>query len=150
MVGDKYFYNKYSISKYEIHIIIITFGNSISYGSIFQARCMGNNTYKGLRRGKRSDFTPIQRPVLKNDKNLHYKRYSFNNIPQILAEKIMNKLTIKDYFDSRIVDTAILKISPEGKYEPLVVWDRYIITFLPIKPFEDTTLIMYNIWTDKL
>ena len=45
MVGEKYFYNNYSIAKDELHIIITTYGESIVYGSRFRAICQGNNTY---------------------------------------------------------------------------------------------------------
>ena len=39
-------------------------------------------------------------------------------ITKLLAEN-MNDLTIKAYFPLRIVDPAILKRFPEGKYEPI-------------------------------
>ena len=39
----------------------------------------------------------------------------------------MNDLTIKASFDPNIVDTDILKLFSEGKYEPHVICDQYLI-----------------------
>ena len=35
----------------------------------------------------------------------------------------------KGFFSPKIVDTTILNITPEVKYEPLVVCNQYVITF---------------------
>ena len=75
------FYNNDSISKYDIYIIRSAFGESGSYGSRFRPRHLGHNTYKLPRRGKKDNVTPIQGPVLKNDKHFYYKRCSLNFIP---------------------------------------------------------------------
>ena len=59
----------------------------------------------------------------------NYKGYSFNVIPLILAEGIINYLTIKASIDPIIIDPVILNIFTEGGYEPLYVCDKSVITF---------------------
>ena len=56
----------------------------------------------------------------------NYKGYSFNVIPLILAEGIINYLTIKASIDPIIIDPVILNIFTEGGYEPLYVCDKYV------------------------
>ena len=63
------FYNTNSITKYEINIIRSSFGEARSYGSRFWSICLGNNAYTDPRRDNKENVTPIQGPVLKNDKN---------------------------------------------------------------------------------
>ena len=101
------FYNNYYISNDEIHIIKSAFGDSGSYGSRFRVIFLVNNTYTRPRRCKRDNVTPIRGPVLKNCKKIHNERYSFNLIPPILAEKIINNLTIKASCAPRIIDFSI-------------------------------------------
>ena len=62
------FYNTYYIKNNEIHIIRGDFGYSGSYGSRFWERCTGHNKYTISRIDNSVNFTPIQRPVLKNEK----------------------------------------------------------------------------------
>ena len=61
----------------------------------------------GTRSGKRDNVTLTQVPVLKNDINIHKKKDPFNVIPQVLAEKIINNLTIRSSIASRTIDPAI-------------------------------------------
>ena len=70
------FYNTFPILNDVIHIITTAFGYSGLYGSIYQARCIGNNIYTDPRIVKRGNYTPIRGPVLKNDINFHCKIYS--------------------------------------------------------------------------
>ena len=74
---------------------------------------LGNNTYIDLRKGKIFNFTPIWGSVLNTDKN-HYKRDSFNDIPQLLAEKIINNLQIKDSYYTIIIYPVILNFFLRG------------------------------------
>ena len=101
------FNNTYSITMKKIHIIVSDLGELGSYGSRFREICMGHNNYTGHRRENRKKNTPIQGPVLKNDKILYFKRYPFNAITQILAEEIINSLTIKASCDPILIDPAI-------------------------------------------
>ena len=64
------FNNTYYISKGEINIMRIAYGDYISYSSRFWARCLGHNTNTDPRIGKLAYITPIQGHVLKNDKNV--------------------------------------------------------------------------------
>ena len=57
-----------------------------------------------------------------------------------MDEKIINNLTIKDSCDTRIIDPEILKLLPEGNYEPLYVCDQYAITFVTRK----NIIVIYN------
>ena len=57
-------------------------------------KSLEHNTNTVPRRVKRDSVTPIQGPILKNNIKFHYKIDSFNIIPQILAEKIIDYLTI--------------------------------------------------------
>ena len=66
---------------------------------------------------------------MNSEMNFRYKRDSFNVIPKILYEKIMNNFTIKASSYPRIVDPVILKLCPEGNYEPLTVCNKYVIKF---------------------
>ena len=91
------FYNTYFISKYATHTIRSDFGNSVSYGSICRSRCIRYNTFTYPRRGKIVNVNPIQGPFLKNGIHFHKKRDSFNFVPQILADNIINDPT-KKYF----------------------------------------------------
>ena len=59
------YYNNYYIPKDEIQIIRINYGESGSYGSIFWARYVGQNTYTGPIIFNREIVTPIQGPILK-------------------------------------------------------------------------------------
>ena len=96
---------------------------------MFREIFLEHSTYIGNRRGKIDNITPIQAPVLKNDINFHFKRYSSNVIPQILAEKIIDDLTINYSIDARTIYTAIVNIFPEDNYKPIFVLDQYFITF---------------------
>ena len=62
-------YHPYSISKNEINIIRSVFGQSVSYDSIFLAIFLVCNMYTVHRKGKIYSVTPIQGPVLKDNKN---------------------------------------------------------------------------------
>ena len=75
------------------------------------------------------NLTPIQGPLLKNDKNFHHKRDSFHVIPHILSEKVINNITIKASYDIRIIDPNILNICSEGNFEPLYVCNKSMIKF---------------------
>ena len=46
-----------------------------------------------------------------------------------MAGKIIYDITINMSFYPRIVDPIILKLCPEGNYEPLYVCNQYTITF---------------------
>ena len=59
----------------------------------------------------------------------HHKRYSSNVITQILADKIINNLTINASCATKRIDTAILNLCTEGNRKPLCVCDQYEITF---------------------
>ena len=61
--------------------------------------------------------------------NLHYKRDTFNVIPQILDEENTDDNTIKAYFSPRKGDTFILKPFPKGKHETLFDCYQSVITF---------------------
>ena len=74
---------------------------------------MGQNTYIGLRRSKRANVIPIQGPVLKDEKMPFQKRFLQCISPYIGWENIYN-LTIKAYFDPRIIDPVIFRLFPEG------------------------------------
>ena len=90
----------------------------------FWAICIGYKNYICLRRGKGADSNSIQLHVLNNDINFHYKRYLFNVIPWILAEKIINYLKIKAYCAHIITDTDVLKLYPGVSYEQIYVCDK--------------------------
>ena len=60
-----------SISKDKRHIISTDFGQKGSYGSMFQARCTGYNTYTCPRKFIRYNITSIQLLLLKNNINFH-------------------------------------------------------------------------------
>ena len=66
---------------------------------------------------------------MKNEKHFHYKIYPFNVIPQILADKIINNLTIRASCSHRIIYHANSKLFPEENYETLYVCDQYVIKF---------------------
>ena len=74
---------------------------------MFWAICPEHKNYVFPRRGKTAYANSIQLHVLNNDINFHYKRYLFNVIPWILAEKIINYLKIKAYCAHIIIDTDI-------------------------------------------
>ena len=78
-------------------------------------------------------LNPVQVPGVKNDMNLHCNIYSFSILLQILSEKNINYLTINDSFSPRIVDPSIFKRCLEIKYEPLVICDQYMISFVTRK-----------------
>ena len=141
-------YNTYYISKDGIHIIRNNFGNFWSYGSRFLAIWLGHNTYTYPSRVKRVYFTPIQEHLLKNDINFYYKRDLFYFIPQILAEKIINNITIKDFYASRIIDSDILKNHGEY-YETLCVCGQSMFAFVTRKQLLGyKTHLMLTIGTD--
>ena len=104
-------------------------GDSGHYGSNIWARFLVHNTYRFSRRKNRANVTPFLGPTPKKDKNFNYKRDSFNVIPQILDEKIIDNIKIKDSCDPIIIDTAILKPFPEGNHEALWIFDQSVITF---------------------
>ena len=105
---------------------------------------------------KRVDVSLIQLYILNNDINFQYKIDSFYVVPQILAEKIIIDLTIKDYFDPRILGTDILKLFLEGKYELTFVCDKSAIAFGTRKfmglcnTFHVESIYIYSIETIKL
>ena len=136
------FYIKYSILKDEIHIIITAFGNSESYGSRFWARCMVHNTYTGPRRFKIDHVDQTQLLVMKDDINFHYKKDSFNVIPQILSEKTINNLTIKSSCAPKIIDPTIFFKNHEGYCGPLCFCVKNVITFGKRKILNYTTHLM--------
>ena len=74
------------------------------------------------RRGKRDNVTLAQVNLLKNDINIHNKINPFNVNPQVLAEKIINNLTIRSSIYPRIIDPVIFNIYTEVNYEPLYVF----------------------------
>ena len=90
---------------------------------------IGHNMHTIHRGSKIDNITILQVPILNNDKQIYYKINSFNDINQILADKIINDLTIKSYYSPRIIDPYILKLFPEGNHEPLYVYHNYVITF---------------------
>ena len=102
MVGENFFYNPYYVSNDEIHIMRTYFVKSGSYGWMFWAIFLNHNTYTSSRRVKRDNYTPINVPILENYINFHYKRYSFNAIPQILSKKNINDLAMKVSIAPRI------------------------------------------------
>ena len=59
----------------------------------------------------------------------YYKRDSFNVIRHILAEKIINNITIEAYYYPKILDPAILFIFIEVNYEPIYDCDQDVIKF---------------------
>ena len=89
---------------------------------------MGHNVHTIHKGIKRDNITTLQGPILNDDKQIHYKINPFNGITQILAEKILNDITIKSYYYPRITDPYILKLFPVGKYEPLYFYHKYVIT----------------------
>ena len=111
-----------------MHIIRTFFKHSEYYDSRYQIRCIENDIYTGPRRVKLDKVIPIQVTSLKNDKSFHYEINSFNFIPQKMAEKNNNILTIKASFATRIVYPAIFLLSG-GNYEALFVCDQSVITF---------------------
>ena len=54
-----FFCNPFSISKDEMCIIRTAYENSVSYGSICQALCIGHNIYTGPSIGKRDHINSI-------------------------------------------------------------------------------------------
>ena len=80
-----------------MNIIINDSGNQGYYGSRCQAICIVHSNHTSPRGTKRVNFNPIKGPVLNNDMNLHLKRDSLNLVPQVLAEKIINVITINDF-----------------------------------------------------
>ena len=117
------FYNYFNISEDEIHIISRAFGASVSHVSICWVVFIGHNTHTGHRRGTRDNVSPPPPQVydLNDSRKLHYKIYSSNIKRQMLYLKKLN-FTIKYYFAPRIIYRAVLKLSSEGKYEPLFSW----------------------------
>ena len=83
----------------------------------------------GNRRVKRDNVTLNQWPVLKNDISIHNKIDLFNVIPQVLAEKIINNLTIMSYIAPRIIDPSNLNIYTEVNYEALYGWSQSVVKF---------------------
>ena len=67
---------------------------------------MVHKTFTGYRICQRDSFTPLQVPVPNNNRK-QYKTYELNFIPQILAEKIINIITIKDYYAPGIIGPAV-------------------------------------------
>ena len=94
-------------------MIRTTFGNSGYYGSRFWAMFLVNNTYAGTMRGKSDNVTPIQVPVLKNDK-FSLQRRLFNFFPKISAENIFNNITIKANIYHSIINPAISIFPQKG------------------------------------
>ena len=68
---------------------------------------------------------------------MYYKRHLLNVVTHILAEKIMNIITIKDSCSPRIIYPTILKLCLEGNCEPVYFGDQYVIEFGTGKIFLD-------------
>ena len=47
----------------------------------------------------------------------------------MLAEEIINNITIKASSAPKIIDISVFKLCPEGNCEPLYFCDKYLITF---------------------
>ena len=95
------FYDTYSISKgekknkYFRRLKILRFR---VFGNMYRAK-----TYSCPGVEKRANVTPIQGNLLKQGQKIHYKRYSFKFISQVLAVKIINNTTINEYYASKII-----------------------------------------------
>ena len=138
-----------------------SFGNSGLYGSRFWARCIWHNTYTGPKRGKQVNVTPIQGSVLRNDTKFNYTIGSLNVIPKLLSEKI-NNVTIKDYFDPRIVDPAVFNFVQKGNVNhflfAIILWlninqDKCILKHCSCRVYVhiplETVEIQWRLWNNS-
>ena len=96
----------------DIENMISAYVSSGSFGSRVSFKYIGHNTRTGIRSHLRSKPAPIYGPVNKYDFNYSYSRSHFSRLPQAVAKKIINCLSQKVNYASKIIDTVIDEFSP--------------------------------------
>ena len=109
--------------------MISAYGSSGSFGSRVRSKYIGHNTHIGRRSHLRSKPTPIHGPVHKSDLNYSYSRSHFSRLPQLVSKRIINRLSHKVSYTSKIIDLIIDGFSPNGESSHLHIRDTSIVTF---------------------
>ena len=107
---DSYF-NIEQIQIRDIENKISAYGSSGSFVSIVRSKYIVHNTYTGRSSNFRSKPTPIHAPVQKSDMNYSYSRISFSRLPQAVDNKLINRLSQKVGYASKIIDPVIYGFS---------------------------------------
>ena len=90
-------------------------GSSGSFGSRGRSKSIGRNTYTSRRINLCSKPTSINGPVHKSYLNYSCSRSHFSRLPQAVAKKIINRLSHKVSYASKIIDPVINGFSPNDE-----------------------------------
>ena len=117
----------------DIEIMIYAYGLSVSFGSIVRSKYIGYNAYKGRRINYHSKPTPIHGTFHKPDLNYLYSRSHVSRLPQVVTKQLIDRLSQKVSYASKIIDPVIIEFIPNDLSIHLHICDHSIFSFCIIQ-----------------
>ena len=113
-----------------IEIMTDSYGSSESFGSRVRSKFIGHNKYTFRRIIFHSKPTLIHGPVHNSGLNYSYSRSHFSRLPQVVAQKLINRLSHKVSYASKIIDIIINGFIPHEVIIHLYICYHSIVLFL--------------------
>ena len=125
---DSYF-NIEQIQIRDVENMISAYGLSGLFGSRVRSKYIGHSINKGRRSNLRLRPTPIHGPFHESYLNYSYLRSHFSRSPQAVAKKLINRLSQKVSYASKIINPVIDGFNPNDESSHLRICDHSIVTF---------------------